>query len=69
MKMVPFCNEHRQYQSLDGTGQNGVLGRTFGVVRRTKDPVIQYLPNLTKHTLQTPPNLKGWDGIWRKGIF
>ena len=46
LKMVPFCNEHRRYQSLDGIGQNGVLGITFGVVIKTKDPIIQYLSNI-----------------------
>ena len=44
--MVLLCNEHRRYQSLHGIGQNGVLGLTFGVVSKTKDPIIQYLSNI-----------------------
>ena len=43
MKMGPFCNEYRQYQSLDGIG---VLGLTLRVVSKTKDPIIQYLSNI-----------------------
>ena len=44
VKMVPFCNEHRRYQSLHGIRQTGVLGLTF--VSKAKYPIMKYLSNI-----------------------
>ena len=44
VKMVPFCNGHRRYQSLHGIRQTGVLGLTF--VSKAKYPIMKYLSNI-----------------------